>query len=274
MSLQLDQISAGYGKAHVLSDISLTVTPGRICALMGRNGSGKTTLLRTINGVIPLSGGSIRLMGRDIKTLRRPQIARLVSVVPQVNFTPFSFSCLDMVLMSGVSRIKAWQSPSAREKKTALSVMTETGIRHLAHRPFNALSGGERQLVMLSRGLFQESPVMLLDEPNTHLDFTNQHHIMSLMKTLVKKRGLTVLITLHDPNLAHYYCDDVILIKHGCVLAQGPTAATMTDDVLLAVLGGNIRTDTTQSGMFVVTPRHVDHQAIAGTAPGKQEINP
>lgn len=258
MNLSVDHITAGYGSGPVLSRVSFTVQPGRICALMGRNGSGKTTLLRCINGLLPLKTGYIELMGKNITRLNRPRIARLVSVVPQVSFSPFSFSCLDMVLMSGASRTKAWGSPDSREKERARAILTECGIGHLARRSFNTLSGGERQLVMLARGLFQDTPVMLLDEPNTHLDFSNQHHIMALMTDLVKRRGLTVLITLHDPNLVHYYCDEVILLKNGQVTAAGPTRSTMTDQALAAVLGDNIRTDITRNGLFVVTPKHIN----------------
>ncbi len=257
MNLSVKNLCAGYGKRSVLKDISFSIPEGKICALMGPNGSGKTTLLRCINGVIPLKNGTIEIMGQNISTLNRLKIARLISVVPQVSFSPFSFSCMDMVLMSGASRMKAWGTPGVEEKEKALKILEECGIRHLADRAFNNLSGGERQLVMLGRGLFQDAPVMLLDEPNTHLDFANQHHIMGLIRAMVEKHSLTVLITLHDPNLTHYYCDEVIMIKEGKVAAQGPTRTTMTDQALRRVLGDNIQTDITQKGVFVVTPKYV-----------------
>ena len=136
--------------------------------------------------------------------------------------------------------------------------MAETGIDHMAHRSFNSLSGGERQLVMLARGLFQDTPIMLLDEPNSHLDFANQHRIMALMQKLVKKRNISALITLHDPNLAHYYCDEVIMLKKGQVIAKGETQTTLTDEVLSRVLGDNIQCDITQKGFFVVTPKQIN----------------
>jgi len=258
MNLVVDNISAGYGKTPVVSQINFSLGPGRICALMGRNGSGKTTLLRCINGILPLLAGKVSLMGKDINHLDRPQIAKRISVVPQVNFSPFSFSCTDMVMMAGAARIKAWSAPCESEKQKALTVMAETGIDHMAHRSFNSLSGGERQLVMLARGLFQDTPIMLLDEPNSHLDFANQHRIMALMQKLVKKRNISALITLHDPNLAHYYCDEVIMLKKGQVIAKGETQTTLTDEVLSRVLGDNIQCDITQKGFFVVTPKQIN----------------
>jgi iron complex transport system ATP-binding protein len=136
--------------------------------------------------------------------------------------------------------------------------MAEVGIDHLAPQAFNAISGGERQLVMLARALFQETPIMLLDEPTAHLDFTNQHRIMALMRKLVKKRQMTVIITLHDPNLTYHYCDDVVLIHQGRVAAAGKTADTLTGDMLARVLGDNIRLDVTTGGVRVAVPASFD----------------
>jgi iron complex transport system ATP-binding protein len=258
MSLHVDNISVGYGNIPVLSNINIKIGSGTICGLMGRNGSGKTTLLRCINGLLKPMSGEVAVMGESIKNLSRNKIARIISVVPQTSFSPFSFSCIDMVLMAGVSRINSWSVPSKKEKVKANKVLSEAGIAHLADRAFNSISGGERQLVMLARGLFQDTPVMLLDEPNSHLDFPNQHMIMSLMKALVKKRNMTVLITLHDPNLTSYYCDEVIMLKDGSVVASGATHSTMTDETLSQVLGNNIQSDITKTGLVVVVPKHVN----------------
>ncbi len=261
MGLAIEDISAGYGKDMVFSHVSFSLSPGKICALMGRNGSGKTTLLRCINGVLKPLCGKVSVMEQDIARLSRVQIARMISVVPQVSFSPFSFSCLNMVLMAGSARIKAWSSPSKKERKKALNTMEEAGIEHLAPRPFNSISGGERQLVILARALFQDTPVMLLDEPNSHLDFANQHRIMALMHKLVKKRNLTVLITLHDPNLALYYCDEAVMLKNGKIIASGGMETIMTDDLLAGVLGENIQCDVTRKGVFVVTPKNINFKA-------------
>ncbi len=269
MNLAVDNISVGYGKIPVISNISFTIGSGKICGLMGRNGSGKTTLLRCINGILKPVCGEISIMGRKIKNLNRDSIARMISVVPQISSSPFAFSCIDMVLMAGVSRMRSWSNPSKKEKINALKVLKEAGIAHLADKSFNSISGGERQLVVLARGLFQDTPVMLLDEPNSHLDFTNQHMIMALIQKLVKKRGLTVLITLHDPNLVHYYCDEVIMLKDGHIAALGETCPTMTDDVLSEVLGDNIQCDITKRGVFVVTPKKVN----PGSSPQYKKID-
>jgi len=273
MSLDIDNITAGYGKTTVLNDISLHVNHGCICALMGRNGSGKTTLLRCINAILKPVQGRVTVKGRDISGLTRTQIARLISVVPQSSHTAFPFSCREMILMSCANRIKPWEAPSSRESSKADVLLTELGVGCLADRPFNQLSGGERQLVMLARALFQDTPIMLLDEPNTHLDFSNQHAIMELMRDVVKKRGVTALITLHDPNLTLDYCDRVVMLKKGSVVAYGPTGDVMNDRILREVLGENIQIELTRKGRRVVTP--LDHDAHRGTQQSKtsEEMN-
>ncbi len=255
MSLAVEHLSAGYDKVPVLENISLSVEQGNICALMGRNGSGKTTMLRCINAILKPFQGRVVAQGKEIGHLSRVEIARLISLVPQGIQTAFSFSCLEMILMGSATRIRAWSAPSRKEIQRALEILGEVGIQALAQRPFNQLSGGERQLVMLSRALFQDAPIMLLDEPNSHLDFSNQHRMMALMREMVKKRGLAALITLHDPNLALYYCDRIVMLKDGRIVAHGPAGEVMEDHILRQVLGENIQTDRTIGGLQVVTPR-------------------
>ncbi len=257
VNLETKDLTAGYGKDPVLKDINLCVKVGSICGLMGRNGSGKTTLIRCINRIIEPMYGIVRIMNADIGKLTRTEIARMISVVPQGNHAIFPFTCLEMVLMGGTMRIKAWSSPGKKDIRKAYHALREVGIEKMADRPFNQLSGGERQLVMLARALCQDAPIMLLDEPNTHLDFSNQHKIMKLIRDIVKKRGVTALITLHDPNLVLYYCDEVIMLKDGQAFAHGATSEIMQDTLLQKVLGENIQCDATVNGLHVVTPRGI-----------------
>lgn len=258
MSLAVENITAGYNKIPVLRDVSLKVEQGNICALMGRNGSGKTTVLRCINAILKPMRGRVIADGRSIDSLSRVEIARLISLVPQGIQAAFSFSCLEMILMGSAARINAWSAPGKKETLKALEVLDEVGISTLTQRPFNQLSGGERQLIMLARALFQNAPIMLLDEPNSHLDFSNQHRMMGLMRDMVKKRGVTALISLHDPNLTLHYCDQVVMLKEGRVIAHGPTDDVMENETLRHVLGENIQMDLTVKGFRVVTPRPSD----------------
>ena len=254
-TIQIEHLTAGYGQESVLSELGLTIRESRISALIGRNGSGKTTLMRCINGVLKPTAGRIVVKGKDVSHLSREETARLISVVHQTSFSPFSFSVLEMILMGGASRLRSWVSPGKEERRRAAEICGEVGIADLLRTPFNHLSGGQRQLVMLGRALFQETPVMLLDEPNSHLDFCNEHRIMNLIVRTARQRNMTALITLHDPNLALLYCDEVVLLKGGRVIAQGPTLEIMTDQLLRQVLGDNVRIDTTVGGLRVVVPQ-------------------
>ncbi|RQW87637.1 MAG: ABC transporter ATP-binding protein [Geobacter sp.] len=256
MSVRVESLTAGYGKAPVLHDISLEIESGRICALIGRNASGKTTLMRCINGILKPSKGSVFVSDREILAMKRVEIARLISLVPQGNYSPFQFTCLEIVLMGGVSRIKSWSAPCRKEKQRAEEICAEVGVIDLVDRPFNCLSGGQKQLIMLARALHQDSPVMLLDEPNAHLDFPNQHRMMGLMRRFVKERGVTALITLHDPNLALNYSDDVVMLKDGRVVAAGPTELLLDEVHLHEVFGEEIMVEKTVSGNHVVVPRN------------------
>jgi len=163
----------------------------------------------------------------------------------------------EVVLMGEAARLNPWSAPGAVARQKAKGVFKQIGIGHLLEQDYNAVSGGEQQLVLLARALFQDTPYMLLDEPNSHLDFSNQHQMMSSMRQLAKQQGITMLITLHDPNLAFYYCDEVVLMQRGRIVCQGPTLEVVTDSNLSAIYGNNIQTDHTSQGIHVVVPKAV-----------------
>ncbi|MEN6390066.1 MAG: ABC transporter ATP-binding protein [Syntrophomonas sp.] len=257
MSIEINEMHAGYGKKPVLKDIDLTIAEGRICALLGHNGSGKTTLMNCINAILKPTRGRVKVMGKEVSKLDRVHIAQLISVVPQSNYSVFPFPVLDMILMGSAARLKAWSSPGKEERNRAYQAMEEVGISDLANVQYSELSGGQQQMVMLCRALYQDTPLMLLDEPNSHLDFCNQHRMMELMKEVVKERGVTALVTLHDPNLALYYCDEIIMLKDGRVVEHGPSLTVMTDANLRRALGDNISIEDTLVGLQVVLPRNL-----------------
>ena len=254
--LDVKDIGLHFGGVKAVDGLSFSIKKNQIHALIGPNGSGKTTLMRCINAIIKPLAGQVLIMQKDVSSLNRMEIAKLVSFVPQSSQAVFAFSCLEMILMGGVSRLKMWAAPGPREWQRARQVCEEIGIGALADIPFNQLSGGQQQLVMLARALYQDTPVMLLDEPNSHLDFANQHKVMGLIRQIVKLRGATALITLHDPNLALLYCDEVIILKQGRIIAGGPTEETLNRDTLQAAFGDNIQIDETLGGMRVVVPRY------------------
>lgn len=258
MALLVKDLSAGYGRQDVLFGVNMNLEKGNICALIGPNGSGKTTLMRCINGILKPSKGHIMVNDLDLTKMKRSEIARHISIVPQTGTNGvFPYSCMQMILMGGASRLKIWGAPGKDEEKKAHEVCSRIGIEDLFEKSFKQLSGGQKQLVMLARALHQGGRIMLLDEPNSHLDFCNQHKMMKIIREVVKDNNAAALITLHDPNLALFYCDQVVMLRQGMVEARGPAEKIINDISLQKVLGDNICLDTTLKGNRVVLPLSV-----------------
>jgi len=220
------------GAAAVLRDVSFAVAPGRLVVLLGPNGSGKTTLLRCLAGLWSPTAGRIVIDGRDLRHLSHRQRAALLAVVPQEHAPAFPYTVQEAVLMGRAPHIRVYAGPSSADRWAARVAMEAVGISALAARPTSRLSGGERQLTLIARTLAQEAPLLLLDEPTSHLDFRNQHRVLALVKRIAAEKALTVVMTLHDPNLAAAFAHQVIMLKDGAILAGGEPETVLTEDRL------------------------------------------
>ncbi|MDR9756029.1 MAG: ABC transporter ATP-binding protein [Thermacetogeniaceae bacterium] len=250
--IRTENLTAGYNGTAVLTDINMHVSRGRMLGLLGRNGSGKTTLFRCLNGLLQPMRGKVYLAEQDISKLRTDQIANLTALVPQGARTVFPLYVIDMIMLGEACHLKAWQSPGEESVDKARSIAAEIGIEHLLEKQFDRLSGGEQQLVLIARALMQSAPILLLDEPTSHLDFTNQHMIMNLIRSLVYNKGVTTVITAHDPNIVLQYCDDVMLLKDGNILAAGAVDEHLNSNNLRALYGDGIAIEKTSSCQVVV----------------------
>jgi len=254
LPLQVKGVNFSYGKKNVLRNITFSVPHASICGLLGPNGSGKTTLLGCISGIKKLESGSIFLHGKAVQMMTRKEIAREVSVVPQQTGFIFPFKVLDMVLMGKAPVKEIWETPSLADREEALGVLERLGIRELSGRTFQQISGGEKQMVLIARSLLQNTDIMLLDEPTSHLDMKNQILILDLIKKVSYENRITVLMTLHDPNLALHYCDQIILLKNGQIMSQGNTSEVMQSQKLSNVYGIEVELGITSKGTRVVVP--------------------
>ncbi len=255
--LSIVNLSFDYRQKTVLRDISFTVGKGDVCGLLGPNASGKTTLLKCINNVLKPGKGHVLVDGLRLAELSRPEVARLMAVVPQQTTTAFAFTALQMVVMGRAARLGKLKLPSQKDFREAAESMDELGIGGLAHRNFNELSGGERQLVLLARAMFQNTPILLLDEPTSHLDFKNQFMIMDMVREVTKTRNLTTIISLHDPNLAWSYCTRMVMLKQGRVYLEGLRDAVFEAKTLEAVYGMKVAIESISQGRAVVVPSRV-----------------
>jgi iron complex transport system ATP-binding protein len=230
MTLQCQNLFFQYEQTEILHDINLEVPPGVFCALLGRNGSGKTTLLQSLNGVLRPKSGKIEVDGLDIMNANQREIARKISMVPQENVDIFPFSVPEVVVMGRTPYMGFNERPGPHDYKRAVEILHSLGAGYLADRNFNRISGGERRIALLARALMQSSETLLFDEPTNHLDFHNQYLILSLIKDLCKQKGSRVIASMHDPNLAYIFADQVIMLREGRVIKQGSTRGIMTAD--------------------------------------------
>ncbi|WP_326662549.1 ABC transporter ATP-binding protein [Streptomyces canus] len=226
MRLDIEDVSV----EGILRDVRLDVPDGAFVGLVGPNGSGKSTLLRCVYRALRPAGGAVRLDGDDVHTMDPRAAARVLAALPQESSAEFDFTVAEVVAMG---RLPHRGRTAAADEKICADAMDRTGVRHLADRGFLALSGGEKQRVLIARALAQQPRVLVLDEPTNHLDIAHQLDVLSL----VRGSGLTVLAALHDLNLAAAHCDLLYVIADGRTVASGPPHDVLQPALLAEVFG-------------------------------------
>ncbi|MCB8983394.1 MAG: heme ABC transporter ATP-binding protein [Ardenticatenaceae bacterium] len=268
--LTIQNLSAAYGVRRVLEDVSLTVAAGEVLAVIGPNGAGKSTLVRTVSGVLPLQSGQVSVGERPLHSLSINERARCLAVVPQARQLPGSFTVRETILL-GRTPYLGWLGKSSRQDQEQVDwALERTCLVELAERKVGELSGGEQQRVLLARALVQAAPVLLLDEPTTHLDLQHQSSLLNLLRSLAAEQNLAVLIVLHDLNLASLYADRVALLVNGRIQAIGVPREVLTSANLTAVFHIPIEVIAHPAyGTPLVLPDGVAHTAVQQPAPTK-----
>jgi len=228
--VEIQDVTLGFGRREVLSNISFNVPAGRIVSVIGPNGTGKTSLLRAVCGHLAPFRGKIVLRGKDIGGRTRAGLARQMAVVCQ-NQEPLPMQVHAYVLLGRLPFFKPFQFfDTPKDRELARHFMAVTGIRDLAGSAMDRISGGERRLAALARALTQEPELLVLDEPTAHLDITHQVRILDLISGLRDRLGLTVLMVIHDLNLASEYSDALVLLNKdtGRIHAMGTPEQVLT----------------------------------------------
>ena len=215
--LSVEHLSCGYGRQEIVHDVSLSVEKGEFCALLGLNGCGKTTLIKSICGLLPIEQGRCFVDGEDCTDLNERQHALRMSYIPQRSSPLFGKSVLDVVLMGYNARLHLLESPGELCRLQAAEALDRLGLHGLARRDYATLSEGQKPLVILARTLVQDAPVMLMDEPDSALDFVNRTMVLDKVRNVLQSQGRAGLISLHDPNFAMAYCDRLLLMKNGTI---------------------------------------------------------
>ncbi|HXG35337.1 MAG TPA: ABC transporter ATP-binding protein [Dehalococcoidia bacterium] len=233
--LETRGLSVAYGQRTVLEDVSLTLGGGELVGMVGPNGAGKSTFIRAVSRLVPLTRGEVLLSGIDISRFSRRELAGRLAVVPQNSVLPETFAALEVVLLGRTARLGLLQSETRADLEAARQAMQATGVWGLSQRPLDELSGGERQRVLLACALAQGSPLLLLDEPTTHLDVSHQASILSLLLSLCRDGGRAALVVVHDLTLAAQICQRLVFLHHGRIIAEGPPERVLSQQLLDSV---------------------------------------
>ncbi|WP_097323509.1 ABC transporter ATP-binding protein [Paractinoplanes atraurantiacus] len=250
-------LGLGYEGRTVVTGLDLAVAPGRITAIVGPNACGKSTLLRGLARLLRPAAGTVLLDGADIHRLSTREVAARIGVLPQQPIAPDGISVGDLVARGRHPHQRWLRQWSADDEKAVAAALAATGVADLEHRPVDELSGGQRQRVWIALVLAQETGLLLLDEPTTFLDLAHQLEVLDLLADL-NTAGRTVVAVLHDLNMACRYAHEIVAMRDGALLAQGPPAEIVDAALVDKVFGVRARviTDpTTGTPLVLPEPR-------------------
>jgi len=230
LTIDVHGLKLAYDAVTVLNDTEFKVDKGELVALLGANGAGKSTLLRCISRVLQPDKGQILLDGRDVEKLDSKEAACMMAVVPQETAADFEFTVEEIITMGRFPYLKRFQKEAVGDREIVQWAMEMTGVAHLAERSIGALSGGEKQRVVIARAICQQPEIMLLDEPTANLDIGYQSMLLELTARLNRRQGITVIAAIHDINLAVHHFNNFILLAGGSILAAGRADEVITPE--------------------------------------------
>lgn len=230
-------ITAGYADKEILKDISLQIPVGKISVLLGANGCGKSTLFRVLGGFLSPYSGEIYLDGKQIKKYSAKQVAQRLAILPQQSITPEGLKVVDLVSQGRYPHRLAFSKFSKEDEQAVWEAMEMVGVTALAQRDISELSGGQKQRVWIALALAQQTDIIFLDEPTTFLDLTYQIEILDLLTELNRRYGKTIVLILHDINLAARYANWLFALKDGSLVTQGPPQTVIKEELVKEIFG-------------------------------------
>ena len=231
--LDIENVTYSIGSKLIVDGVSLGITEGDFVGLVGPNGCGKSTLLKCIYRTYQPEHGSVYIDGNLTNPMTNRELAREMSVMQQENFVEFDMTVFDMAMLGRFAHQKMFGNDMAHERELVREALREVGMEGYEERSFLSLSGGEKQRTLVARALVQKAPLVLLDEPTNHLDIGFQYQIMSILK----KQNLTVFSSVHDLNIAACYCDKIVLMKAGKIVAVGTPEEMFTPELIEKLFG-------------------------------------
>jgi iron complex transport system ATP-binding protein len=252
LKLVINGLSFDYAGHSVLKDVEFVVNEGEVLSIVGPNGSGKSTLLKCINRILKTKENTVLIDGKDAHKINYKDLSKIIGYVPQSSTSTFSFTVFDIVLMGRRPYIN-WNL-SERDTDIVAEVLDYLGIGELAMRHFNELSGGEQQKVVVARALAQQPQTLLLDEPTSSLDIRHQLEILCMVKSLTENQAHSVVVTMHDLNMASRFSDRLLMLKKGEIFACGTPKEVLTEENIKAVYGIESQVSDSFMGIPQVTP--------------------
>ncbi len=249
-TLQLQQVTFHYQDGFALRDIDLSLPERSFLALIGPNGSGKTTLLQLMSGLLQAKSGQITLKNHPLRTFTRRELARQMAVISSDQYCAFPFPVSEIVAMGRFPHLGRLQRLTHRDWQIVEEALQRTEIVHLKNRLISQLSSGQRQRVLLARAVAQRPAILMLDEPNTHLDIHHQISIFRLLQHLNEKNSMSVVVVLHDLTAASAFCRTVALLSEGKLVKTGTPQEVITTETIRTVYQAEIEVHPSPTGGF------------------------
>ena len=239
-AISLQQLSFSYPTRPVLQDISLEIPHQSLLALIGPNGGGKTTLLRVMSKALRPQRGAILFDGQPLASFNARKLAQKLAVISSEQHFEFPFSVADVVAMGRFPHLNRLERMSDRDWKIVDEAMERTSVLDFRHRSISELSSGEKQRVLIARAIAQQPSILMLDEPNAHLDINHQIAIFNLLRTLNRRHQMTVIVVLHDLSAAAAFCEAMVLLHRGQIVRTGTPAEVIREDLIRQTYGAEV----------------------------------
>ncbi|MDP3028891.1 MAG: ABC transporter ATP-binding protein [Deltaproteobacteria bacterium] len=251
--LSINGLDFRYKNISALEDVGIELNKGEVLSIVGPNGAGKTTLLKCILGIVKPDKGTVLIDGRDASRMKRLNLAKCISYVPQASPSKFPISVFDVVLMGRRPYI-VWK-PSKKDLEVVADLLKSMGLEDVALRDFDQLSGGQKQKVLLARAFAQNTDYLLLDEPTSNLDLKHQMEVMEMISSMVKKKEAAAILAIHDLNLASRFSDTIIMLNAGKIVCTGKPLQVMTANNIRSVYGVEAMINTDNGYPYVLPVR-------------------